>query len=268
MNERDSSYDAVRLQCEELNGLDQLQSAEGPKDFIYWFGEVHGSVEAPAMFEDFICSKIDFDKKVLVALELPVNEDLQRGFGAPDPEEYWKSLASWQQFGNDGRHSQAILELLNRLRQYTDNGADIEVAGIDLSPEQWFSLSSNAGRTRGSVMAQNLASVAAKYSQIFVLTGNVNSSKKESAALPPAASLYTERPIYSLGLTFDGGEIWACIEQECGGQQIDRHWRMFNNSQPRQIVFNELSDSGYDASLHLGWLSISYPAVDSFVQTE
>ena len=94
-------------------------------------GEMHGTTEMPAAFGEMVETAASSGKRIAVALEFDRRwqADIDAVMDAPDMASAKAAFAERATF--DGRSSGAMRNLLYRLRQLKQDGADIHVFAID-----------------------------------------------------------------------------------------------------------------------------------------
>ena len=94
-------------------------------------GELHGTAEMPAAFGDIVEKAVANGRRVAVALEFDRRwqADIDAVMAAPDQTAAEAAFAGRATF--DGRTSAAMRELLYRLREIKQQGADLHVFAID-----------------------------------------------------------------------------------------------------------------------------------------
>ncbi len=156
---------------------------------VLWFGEMHGTWEAPR-----------FVGNVLSALDGP----LQLGLEMP-PAAITSLDDAWWTF-HDGRSSEAMAELIEHAR-----ALGVVLVGYDADTNT----DGNGDRDRAMAAAVLAARDA---NAIFVgLSGNIHSRKKPFEDITPCVMHLVDAGLavttYSLVAT--GGALWACMP-ECG----------------------------------------------------
>ena len=90
---------------------------------VILIGEPHGTVEFPALVIAAVDALLAAGTSVIVGLELPMTEELERGAVGP----FWKRNAEFQ----DGRSSVAMADLVSTLAQRQRAGDDVEMVAMD-----------------------------------------------------------------------------------------------------------------------------------------
>ena len=134
------------------------------------FGEIHGTTEVPRFVGDVCCRAAAAGLAVALALEVPVAEEpafaryLASKGGAAERAQLLAGEL-WRNPHPDGRSSQAMADLVERMRRLRAGGAAVTVHGlIEPSP----------GRDSDEVMAARVLAVRRQHPRalVLVLAGN------------------------------------------------------------------------------------------------
>jgi hypothetical protein len=187
-------------------------------------GETHGTNEAPALFADLVCAASK-TRHVVVALEQPPEDQpaidaFMKSDGGAEARAQFLKAGMWNQAMKDGRSSQAMLKLLERLRQLKQEGRIRGVAAFqDYDLAVPFS-DANEGINRG--MAALLERVAAANPDALVLGygGSVHMSHDDvpGTAIPSAAGRLPKSETVSVFVEGQEGSIWNCLYAGAGMQ--------------------------------------------------
>jgi len=115
---------AAALACAPVPGLDLLK----PETVrVLWFGEIHGTNEQPKMFGDIVCALSARRGPIVVVLERGASElpAWSRYMMSPGTRKDRLQLTAgglWTDRLQDGRSSQAMLMLAERLRRLSQAG--------------------------------------------------------------------------------------------------------------------------------------------------
>ena len=199
--------------------------------------ETHGTQEVPALVADLACRLVE-DERVLVGVEVPrwLNEDImafvageldqttlltaERPVVLPDGTPLEGSRqALWHLF-QDGRTSQAMLDLLWHIRQLVAAGRQIDVLAFDdvVLTFEGEEEEREPTYTRDEMMARNVAKAwsAAAYGHTLVLTGKLHArrspvTRRTMVDWLPAADVFT------VDVRFRRGAAWNCRgAADCG----------------------------------------------------
>lgn len=194
-----------------------------PSTNLLLVGEVHGTNEAPALIGDLACASAKSGNPVLVALEVPIEEQARlEQFLLSDGSDADQAvlLASqfWTRQPQDGRSSAAMLKLLHRLRVLRAEGARISVLAVD----------GDIAGSRDADMAKRIRSTHSEGAAVIALLGNVHASRekgRESAPdYEPAGYFLSDLNPHSVYVRGPAGTAWVCVP-ECGVTSIpdNRH---------------------------------------------
>jgi hypothetical protein len=179
-------------------------------------GEIHGTEEVPRFVGDVACHAWARGP-VTVGLEIPRDEQgrLDAFLGSAGARKDVEALLAgpfWHRTEQDGRSSQAVFALLDRLRTARRARVDVSVVAYDIA-----SGTSTEGRD-GAMAAALVAAVRAAPGRTFViLTGNYHSRRTVGAPWD-AAAVWMVKHVADAGVTvstFDvegaGGSAWTCM---------------------------------------------------------
>ncbi len=222
-------------------------------------GELHGTREVPMFAADLACVLLARGHKLVLALEIPATEQerIDRFLASDDAAARADLVASdyWTFPMQDGRRSQATVDLLARARQWARARAPIEVVAFDaeVPPAE-----------RDAAMAEQLAAARrARPDAVFlVVTGGLHAMRTPTPDFEPMAArfeaLVGPSPVRSLRLAHAGGSAWLCTE-ECGPHEIDGQ----RARATRSINLFERTTEGFDGEFYVGPIHASPPAVDT-----
>ncbi|MDH3743776.1 MAG: PQQ-binding-like beta-propeller repeat protein [Acidobacteriota bacterium] len=230
-------------------------------------GEIHGTVEAPAMVSRIAAWALDRGQSVTVALEIPREEEaLVTGFlasaGTLVDRQAFLAGPFWQSGYQDGRASEAMATLLQDLQRLMASGEPLRVVLIDQRGAR--------GEDREQAMADALAAAVSSAPEGFTisLVGNLHAQLARGAGHgvdePMAlriAELLPNSRVIALEVASSGGTAWVCGGHRTsgcglsalGGGEIHRTERV---SLDVQLV------GGFHGSLSVGTIHASPPAVE------
>jgi hypothetical protein len=218
---------------------------------IIVFGEVHGTEEAPSFVASSVC-ELAKRHAVLVGIEHPSSEQetLNQFMAANSPGAGRAILAAsgyWIRDGQDGKTSEAMLEMLDRLRDLRSDGADINVVAVGPAG------SDVAGEIRKNINALAASSDA----RIVVLLGNAHTRKAGATGLDGQSAAMFNEPYKAIAFAHTGGSTWACAPT-CEVQTLGK-------SKPQTEAVGELfldtALTRFDGSVNLGAVHASPPAM-------
>jgi hypothetical protein len=184
------------------------------------FGELHGTAETPHLVGEFACLLAQEGKSAIVGLEIPSGE--QRAIdeylssqGTAEVRMKLTSGAHWK--SQDGRASEGMLALIERIRRLRASGSTVSVLAID----GW----ERGAKSRDATMAKTLSSalLQSPQSHVVVLVGNLHAVESIGSPFDPtyesmAYHLASFEPL-TLAVDFVRGAAWYC-SRECGTHAI------------------------------------------------
>ncbi|HEX4459036.1 MAG TPA: hypothetical protein VIA18_13760, partial [Polyangia bacterium] len=182
------------------------------------FGETHGTNEIQRFVADFACAAAKLGP-LRVGLEIPVAEQarldafIASAGKAADRAALHKDSAFWNDAFQDGRRSEAMVALLESLRELRRRGADVRVVAFDAP-----------GDDRDLAMAQALerAFAAEPRATFVLLSGNVHARKtagRFKQTLMAAQLVKDGATLTTLDARFGLGTDWVCFgdqPSDCG----------------------------------------------------
>jgi hypothetical protein len=199
--------------CTAVPGALPLLAEPERRAFI--FGELHGTAEIPAMFADLVC-QASAQGRVIVGLEMPESSQpaldawlISDGGAAARAsllaDSFWRFT--------DGRASQAMLALLERLRALKAAGRSIGLLAFvptvgDAATQTPYE-QAMAGNWRRAL--EN-----APASRLFVLVGSIHSRTARYRDFEPAAMHLPRAGSLTFGPLVVGGSAYNCQPDGCG----------------------------------------------------
>jgi hypothetical protein len=236
---------------------------------VLLFGEIHGVKELPTFFGEAVCSTAGTQLPVEVGLEIPKAEQARidsflASAGAPSDVETLIAGEFWTRDAQDGRSSQAMVTLLERIRQLRAQGLPIQVFLFDLDPSQ-------AAAERDKLMAENLSSHARAHPKALTmaLTGEVHAWKTKGAPWNPEflpMGWYLENggvQVHSLGRATPAGTAWTCVgasPSDCGPKETKANLELPEGLLTGIALLPQPSKRGYDGIYVTSSLTASPPA--------
>ena len=223
---------------------------------VVWFGEMHGTLEAPQLFLGLVRLVSSHDKAPpVVALEIATTEQpaIDRYLASGD-EAVLRSSAFFKSEFKDGRSSVALVWLLSQLR--TEKKAAV------------FCFDSDTAQTpqeRDTAMAENLQVCARKFpdAKLVVLSGNIHARVVAGTSWDPKyrpAAFQLQKQLGSLVsfiLVYESGTMWARTESGFGEQKVKgEHW---NGTAPHYITLYAEPTRGHDGAIFTRTLTGSPP---------
>lgn len=249
--------------CREAPGLANLLRPGG----VLLLGEIHGTDQTPAFVANAACLALEGGNSVVVALEIPEEEaDRIDAFiisnGDNAERERLMQGAFWNAEFQDGRRSNAMLGLLDSIRQFKRRGRAVRVAFIDRSEQP-----ANPG-DRDRWMADALARAADENpsATVIALIGDVHTrisrgTPWDEAYEPAGYALRTMRPnlpIVALDIAHLGGTAWFCTEpspSSCGVRRVGA-----SGQAVERVLLHPTMVDGHSGVYGVGVLTASPPA--------
>lgn len=234
--------------CEALPGVEQFAVDTHLRFLIV--GEMHGTNETPQLIGDLACN-LSSSRSVTVGLEFnaadtsTLSRYLQSN-GGDDARRALLRMSVWSQPFADGRGSQAMFALIERLRRFRSAGGKVQIASFQ--PDDVGSMDQHYYEL---AMARNWARIAdnAPDDLILLLVGNVHVTKSlpESYPFAPAASHLRASETITLRPEPEGGSAWNCQSDGCGPHALQG-----GVTKPRGVGRFASSYNGYDGSYAVG----------------
>jgi hypothetical protein len=229
-------------------------------------GEMHGTREIPALVGDLIERESRAGGPLVLALEItvrdqPVVDRYLASTGAPADRAALLAGAHWTEPHHDGRDSQAMAGLIERVRQLHARGRDVSIVLFDPAD--------TADRNRGMAAILRRTALAAPQARLRVLTGNVHAMTGKPAwdmfdesgrrIEPPmtAGRLLADLHPFSIDIEALGGSAWTCQAGRCGAHAYHATPGM------HAPAIDNAADAGaaWDATLRLPAFTASPPAI-------
>jgi hypothetical protein len=201
-----------------IEGAEPVLQAGG----LVMLGELHGTQQIPAFVADLACQGAVRELAVRVGLEIPRSEDealaaYLTGSGAAADRAALLDAEHWQRPDQDGRSSEAILALIDRVRALRQGGLDVDLFAFDAS--SWADWNE-----RDAAMAARILGRATAEPEALVLTlsGNLHNRTVQGLpwdpnAVPMGVLVQRARPDgISLDVRHAGGTAWICQQEGCG----------------------------------------------------
>ncbi len=225
-------------------------------------GEVHGTRELPRVVADLACAAAKMGP-LRVGLEIAAAEQarLDAFIASPgraiDRDRLHEDSDFWSGTFQDGRRSEAMLALLEALRQLRQQGADVRVIAYDGDP----------GKDRDLAMATVLENAfkAEPRATFLVLSGNLHARKTGLRLKQTFMAGYlveSGAALTTLDARFGVGTAWACFgpqPTDCGPNVRSAG----GTGKTRGITLGRTADGAYDGTFEVGTTTYSPPA---FVQ--
>ncbi len=266
--------DVVKRCGAPVAGMDEVLMPGG----VLLLGELHGTREIPAFVGTLGCHVASAGVPVVVGLELPHEEQraLRRYLKSRGDQEARAALTEggfWRRPYQDGRSSEAIVALVERLRVLRAQGLSVSVFAFD-APGQ--------GSQRAATMARRVLEVrkAAPRSTFLLLGGNVNARTARGAEWDETFTpmgwhlVRAKQPVRALDARYSRGTAWECKLVAGEGQKLDcgafpavppaarpKDKSIFRGPRAFVELTPEHAHEGYDGIFYVGPLTASSPAV-------
>jgi hypothetical protein len=237
--------------CRPIAGWDQVLAKKETRYIV--LGEMHGTNEMPEIFADAVCLTSE-KRSVIVALELPESHQPQvdawlKSDGGMEAKQALLGTPFWNGDFKDGRSSQAMFNLLDRLR--TLYSAKMVQGVVAFQPVKLRDPWTEEAYEKG--MAQLITAKTPKGATAVVLVGNVHAMRtkftRPTVAYFPMAAHLPSRKTLSFDIQNDGGFAWVCTgPDKCGPLAIGKETGVTK----RGVVLSGKRGDPYDGQLVLG----------------
>ena len=250
---------AAQPACAAPAGTDALLARP---ERVLVVGDWHGTVEIPAAFLGIVCEAAEHGP-VTVALEMPETQRFLFNAAMQAPTEAAARNAFLHgDFGNprknDGRNSEAMLEMMVGFWRLKAAGRDISIhpfmpveSVIRGRDQAWWELEMAYGMSRALADRPD--------ARVLVFVGDLHARKKGYDRLPdvgvPATGHLHASDTFTLHVAQQGGESWNC-QPECGVHPS----RGVDDPEARGIILGPVQDGAYDGVLAVGATTASPPA--------
>jgi len=207
------------------DAVDTLVRESGAHRLVV-LGEMHGTREIPLLAGDLV-ERWSRTGPVLLALEIPAGEhaalrDVVTG-GDTDAliddvrqRPWWRIAAA----DNDGRRSEDVLALIERVGRLRRAGHDVAILPFDPRSRRCFELE-NCEAAMAHVIRR--AHAALPRGRIVVVTGNVHAMRQRPINAPavfpqmPMTALLRDLSPLSIDIAAKRGGFWACVDEDACG---------------------------------------------------
>lgn len=248
----------VAVDVDPATGLAALLATHSP----VVLGEIHGTVEVPALVGAVLALRVAAGQATTLALEIPDSHqaDLDAWLAGDGDATSSRALSRHRFWSfRDGRSSQAMLALLERVREWRRDGARIAVLAFDV-PDP-----ATPGPARERHLARRIAEALDRpdAAPMLVLTGNLHARRAVGNPFDPTIELMAWHLRARSMLTFNvralGGSAWVCAP-DCGALALADA----PSPQPATGLhrFDAPSAQGYDGEVMLARFTASPPAFE------
>lgn len=237
--------------CAPIDGAGRLFA---DKVKTVWVGEIHGTAEEPELFGDLVCLAAA-SRPVVVALERNLDEQplwdaYLASDGGPTAREVFLRAQSWTWEVQDGRSSQAMVALAERLRIARRAGT---IKGVRL-------ILAGGASAAAYELAMAQAVMAARDSDprtlVMAFSGNLHAKRGENTrqgeTYDLAAKALPAGETVLVLIRGGAGTTWNCLK-DCG-ENPRGGW----GNQARRVEFAD-PPAGYDAVAYTGCASTASP---------
>lgn len=222
-------------------------------------GELHGTREFPALAGELLCALGAAGRPWLLALEIAHEEQpaIDRYLLSPGAAADQRRLLAGRFWGGfngtfDGRSSQAMLALIERVRQLRLQGRAVGILALDGALDELPRDAAMAARLQ-------LARAAQPGAQVLALVGSVHASRQRGASFDPdfEPMAYHLRGLAPISVLQEAaaGRAWICRDSGCGDSALyDRGPGLTLG------LVRGAPESGFTDLLRLPWVQASAPA--------
>ena len=247
--------------CTAIPGWDQVMAEEKVRWIV--IGEVHGTTETPAIFADAVCLPAAERGSVVIALERPSRDQraidafMASDGGSAARREFYKALI-WH-MGKDGRSSQAVFAMFDKLRQMHLGGRVSHVVAFqDVDTRDPPNVGQGPYDER---LAEIVRAAGGLGATVVTLVGSAHARKTEAnfgkPFMPMATHLPTDQTL-TLYADGNGGTAWFCngpTPANCGPHVVGTA----GEPARRGVVLQPVMDGAYDGLLNLGVVTTASP---------
>lgn len=247
---------------EPVEGIDALLRPGG----LVMLGEMHGTRQIPAFVGDLVCAGATRGLAVRLGVELPrgdeaIIEAYLDSEGTPADREALLGSGHWTRPDQDGRSSEAMLALIERVRTLREARLDVDLFPFDVE-------TSGDWNARDASMAERILARASAEPEALVVTLSGNVHNRTRSGLPWSADavpmgvhvLRSRADAVSLDARYQEGTAWVCRSAtECGVAELRG---AAPSGERRVVVGAEPDDHGYHGTFSVGAIEAAPPAVD------
>jgi hypothetical protein len=261
-----AATNAAAFHCRAIAGADTLLR---PGSMVF-LGELHGTREGPEFAGELACRAARQQRPVVLGLEMAAESaDSVRAFvqssGSAREREAFMANSFWHESYRDGRTSEAMFALVERVRALRALGAQISVVP--------FSRNSTSGKVRDTLMAAVLTAALRRSPNAvaIMLSGDVHArlalgTPFDSSYAPMAyltARALHDRRAFAFNMARPGGSAWLCTASECGVHSFRAAPFSVGADTIRFFPVRERSgiDMGFDGQFGVRTLTASPPVI-------
>jgi len=200
---------------------------------LWIVGEIHGTRETPQLVEALVDQQ-SAKGNVTLALEIPTFEQpaldaYLASAGSAADRNKWLETTFWSRM-HDGRSSQAMLQLVDRVKGWRDQGRHIEIVAAGEPDYDAAAVEKAGGVTpyKDSGMAAEIKQALDRGAPVIALMGNFHADYKDLSPLPRPADtgpsvverLSAASPLL-IWVTAAQGQAWVCQgNNDCGAKGL------------------------------------------------
>lgn len=242
-------------------------------------GERHGTWEAPGVAGQLVCLSLAAATPTTLVMEIPSAEQarLDAYLLSDGGDDARQALLGDSRFWDgplqDGRSSQAWLQLIDAVRIWSQSGQPVTLLAADRGPGD---MEVPGPQPRDRVMAQRVQAQSQAGRQVIMLTGNVHARRIQARfgerVLETVGTYLPDGSFVSVNLLGDGGESWVCTgtsmeDMHCGPQpapelDIGGEPRLITAQEADACACRQTYASAFHAVVFLGPVSPARPALE------
>lgn len=200
---------------------------------LWIVGEIHGTRETPQLVE-VLLDRASAAGKVTLALEIPTFEQpaldaYLSSPGSASDKKKWLETPFWSRI-HDGRSSRAMMQLVDRVKDWRDQGRHIEIVAAGEPDYDAAAVEKAGGVTpyKDSGMAAEIKQALERGAPVIAVMGNFHADYKDLSPLPRPADtgpsvverLSDASPLL-IWVTAAQGQAWECQgDNDCGARGL------------------------------------------------
>jgi hypothetical protein len=210
-----SAQSAATPKCAEIAGSTALLEPGA----LILLGEMHGTQEIPRFAGDLVCAASARRQSVQLGLELSRDEQtrIERYLASDGSVKARAELVddpSWNPTLQDGRHSSAMADLIERVRVMQRARRKVEIVTLDVA--------ASYSDDRDEAMAARVREIVRAHPRAITitLTGNIHNSLQPARQPRPMGSYLADLDPVALVAKISGGSTWACMP-DCAEHELN-----------------------------------------------
>jgi hypothetical protein len=252
------------ITCNRIDGVEQVLGAPG-----VFIGDLHGSVESPAVLAALACHAVKSGRPLVVAMEYDAKDQsvLDQFLLTADETRAVEALTAtphWTQ-NRDGRASAAMRDALLEMRRLARAGNSVKLVAYDL----WGETSADRDK-RSAELIRRIRGDKERAAYWIVFGGNVHARKAKGLPFHNAPSgsedheplgyLIRDWGLIHLDAHYGGGAAWGCTgpsPDDC--KAIDLGPRCTAECPAHPTIRLQSNNPAYDGVYDVGRLTVSGP---------